>query len=179
MWLFDQTLVFVLPFISLTFFLAPPLPLLGTTVINSACAQNHSLDNIEHVPAGYCPALPCMYAVHVEVAACHASQLPTKTPLDILVGYLFAITVLAVNGNPGPIALHYTTDITYGVYAIPCFTLSRSIIRYQYIYIYTVYIYIYIYIYISAPLIQVAPPGYFTHISITTPIVSALKNYYR
>jgi hypothetical protein len=26
--------------------------------------------------------------------------------------------------------------------------------------------------------IKVRPPGYFTHISITTPIVSALKNYY-
>jgi hypothetical protein len=32
--------------------------------------------------------------------------------------------------------------------------------------------------YISAPLIRVGPPGYFTHIPITTPIVSALKNYY-
>jgi hypothetical protein len=31
---------------------------------------------------------------------------------------------------------------------------------------------------ISATLIQVRPPGYFTHVSITTPIVSALKNYY-
>jgi hypothetical protein len=28
------------------------------------------------------------------------------------------------------------------------------------------------------PLIRVRPPGYFTHISITTPIVPALKNYY-
>jgi hypothetical protein len=27
--------------------------------------------------------------------------------------------------------------------------------------------------------IQVGPPGYFTNISITTPIVPALKNYYR
>jgi hypothetical protein len=27
----------------------------------------------------------------------------------------------------------------------------------------------------SAPLIQVGPPGYFIHISITTPIVSALN----
>ncbi len=27
-------------------------------------------------------------------------------------------------------------------------------------------------------LIQVRPPDYFTHISITAPIVSALKNYY-
>jgi hypothetical protein len=27
--------------------------------------------------------------------------------------------------------------------------------------------------------IQVRPPGYFTHVSITTPIVSALKNYYK
>jgi hypothetical protein len=27
--------------------------------------------------------------------------------------------------------------------------------------------------------IQVGPPGYFTNVSITTPIVSALKNYYR
>jgi hypothetical protein len=32
--------------------------------------------------------------------------------------------------------------------------------------------------YISAPLIRVGPPGFFTHISITTPIVSAFKNYY-
>jgi hypothetical protein len=33
---------------------------------------------------------------------------------------------------------------------------------------------------ISVPLFQVGPPGYFTHISITTPIViaSALKSYY-
>jgi hypothetical protein len=31
----------------------------------------------------------------------------------------------------------------------------------------------------SVTLIQVAPPGYFVYISITTPIVSALKNYYR
>ena len=29
------------------------------------------------------------------------------------------------------------------------------------------------------PLIQVGPPGSFVHVSITTPIVSALKNYYR
>jgi hypothetical protein len=33
--------------------------------------------------------------------------------------------------------------------------------------------------YISVAVIQVRPPGYFTNISITTPIVSALKNYYR
>jgi hypothetical protein len=26
--------------------------------------------------------------------------------------------------------------------------------------------------------IQVGPPGHFTHVSITTPVVSALKNYY-
>jgi hypothetical protein len=32
---------------------------------------------------------------------------------------------------------------------------------------------------ISVALIQVRPPGYFTNISITTLIVSALKNYYR
>ena len=31
---------------------------------------------------------------------------------------------------------------------------------------------------ISVPFIQGGPPGYFTHVSITTPIVSALKNYY-
>jgi hypothetical protein len=30
----------------------------------------------------------------------------------------------------------------------------------------------------SVPLIQVAPPGYFVHVSVTTPVVSALKNYY-
>jgi hypothetical protein len=30
----------------------------------------------------------------------------------------------------------------------------------------------------SVPLFQVRPPGYFTHISISTPIVTALKNYY-
>jgi hypothetical protein len=30
----------------------------------------------------------------------------------------------------------------------------------------------------SAAFIQVGPPGYFTHISITTPVVSALKNYF-
>jgi hypothetical protein len=32
---------------------------------------------------------------------------------------------------------------------------------------------------ISVPVIRVGPPGYFIHVSITTPIVSALKNYYR
>jgi hypothetical protein len=32
---------------------------------------------------------------------------------------------------------------------------------------------------ISVPLIRVGPPGHFIHISITTPVVSALKNYYR
>jgi hypothetical protein len=32
---------------------------------------------------------------------------------------------------------------------------------------------------ISVAFIQGTPPGYFTHVSITTPIVSALKNYYR
>jgi hypothetical protein len=31
----------------------------------------------------------------------------------------------------------------------------------------------------SVPLIQVGPLRYFIHISITTPIVYALKNYYR
>jgi hypothetical protein len=31
----------------------------------------------------------------------------------------------------------------------------------------------------SLAFIRVGPPGYFTHITITTPIVSALKNYYR
>jgi hypothetical protein len=31
---------------------------------------------------------------------------------------------------------------------------------------------------IPVPLIRVGPPGYFIHISITTPVVSALKNYY-
>jgi hypothetical protein len=31
----------------------------------------------------------------------------------------------------------------------------------------------------SVAVFQGKPPGYFTHISITTPIVSALKNYYR
>ena len=31
---------------------------------------------------------------------------------------------------------------------------------------------------ISVPLIRVGPPGYFIHVSITKPIVSALKNYY-
>jgi hypothetical protein len=48
------------------------------------------------------------------------------------------------------------------------------------------YIYIYIYIYIcryesfniSVNKIQVTPLGCFTHISITTPIVPALKTYY-
>jgi hypothetical protein len=33
-------------------------------------------------------------------------------------------------------------------------------------------------IYMSVGLIGFGPPSYFTHISITTPIVSALKNYY-
>jgi hypothetical protein len=33
--------------------------------------------------------------------------------------------------------------------------------------------------FISVPLFQVGPPGYFTHNSITTPIATALKNYYR
>ena len=32
---------------------------------------------------------------------------------------------------------------------------------------------------ISVALIQVRPPGYFINISVTTPVVSALKNYYR
>ena len=32
--------------------------------------------------------------------------------------------------------------------------------------------------YMSVPLIRVGPPVYFIHISITTPVVSALKNYY-
>ena len=31
---------------------------------------------------------------------------------------------------------------------------------------------------ISVTVIRVGPPGYFTHVSTTTPIVSALKNYY-
>jgi hypothetical protein len=31
---------------------------------------------------------------------------------------------------------------------------------------------------ISVTLIRVGPPGYFIHVSITTPIVSASKNYY-
>ena len=31
---------------------------------------------------------------------------------------------------------------------------------------------------LSVPLIRAGPPGYFIHISITTPVVSALKNYY-
>ena len=30
----------------------------------------------------------------------------------------------------------------------------------------------------SVTLIRVGPPGYFVHVSITTPVVSALKNYY-
>jgi hypothetical protein len=34
-------------------------------------------------------------------------------------------------------------------------------------------------IYMPVAFIQVRPPGYFTNVSITTPIVSALKNYYR
>jgi hypothetical protein len=34
------------------------------------------------------------------------------------------------------------------------------------------------YLYISAPLFQVGPPGCFVHVSITTPVVSAFKNYY-
>jgi hypothetical protein len=38
--------------------------------------------------------------------------------------------------------------------------------------------YIYIYIYISLTLIRLRPPSYFTHISITTLIASALKNHY-
>jgi hypothetical protein len=29
----------------------------------------------------------------------------------------------------------------------------------------------------SVPVFQVGPPGYFIHVSITTPIVTALKNY--
>jgi hypothetical protein len=32
---------------------------------------------------------------------------------------------------------------------------------------------------ISAPVVQVGPLGYFVNISITTPIASALKNYYK
>jgi hypothetical protein len=31
---------------------------------------------------------------------------------------------------------------------------------------------------ISVTLIRVGPPGYFIHVSITTPIASAMKNYY-
>ena len=34
-------------------------------------------------------------------------------------------------------------------------------------------------VYISVPLFQVGPPGHFKHISITTPAVTALTNYYR
>jgi hypothetical protein len=30
----------------------------------------------------------------------------------------------------------------------------------------------------SVTAIRVRPPGYFTHVSITTPVVSASKNYY-
>ena len=33
--------------------------------------------------------------------------------------------------------------------------------------------------YIYQSLFQVGPPGHFKHISITTPTVTALKNYYR
>jgi hypothetical protein len=40
------------------------------------------------------------------------------------------------------------------------------------------FVYIYLYLYISVTVIRVGPPGHFTHISITTPIVPALKNYY-
>jgi hypothetical protein len=32
--------------------------------------------------------------------------------------------------------------------------------------------------YIAAAVIRVGPPGYFTHVSITTPIAPALKNCY-
>jgi hypothetical protein len=35
------------------------------------------------------------------------------------------------------------------------------------------------YVCMSVTFIQVGPPGYFVYVSITTPIVSALKNYYR
>jgi hypothetical protein len=42
-----------------------------------------------------------------------------------------------------------------------------------------IYYILYIYIYLSVPVIRVGPPGYFIHISIATPIVPALKNYYR
>ena len=38
--------------------------------------------------------------------------------------------------------------------------------------------YLYMHVHTSVNLIQVGPPGYFIHISITTPIVSALKSYY-
>jgi hypothetical protein len=34
-------------------------------------------------------------------------------------------------------------------------------------------------VWISMAVIRVRPPGYFTHVSITMPIPSALKNYYR
>ena len=30
----------------------------------------------------------------------------------------------------------------------------------------------------SVPLFRVGPPGHFIHVPITTPVVSALKNYY-
>jgi hypothetical protein len=30
----------------------------------------------------------------------------------------------------------------------------------------------------SVPVFRVGPPGYFAHVSITTPVVSAWKNYY-
>ena len=89
----------------------------------------------------------------------------------------------AVNGEFLIIQLHFCHN-TMAHAAVPCntHTVCRYVYIYQYIYIYVYYIlymYIYIYIYnISVTLIRVWHPGYFTRISITTPIASALKNYY-
>ena len=39
-------------------------------------------------------------------------------------------------------------------------------------------LYIITYTHTSVTVIRFRPPGYFAHVSITTPVVSALKNYY-
>jgi hypothetical protein len=69
-------------------------------------------------------------------------------------------------------ALHGTVQVPYGITRYGtvefCVLRSTALYRYRAVEYYT-------YIHTSAPLIQVEPPGYFIHISITTPIARALK----
>jgi hypothetical protein len=76
-------------------------------------------------------------------------------------------------------AVYYThTHIYIYIYIYIYIVLYYILYIYIYIYIY-IFIYIYIYIYISPPNSSWSPGVFYTaYISITTPIVSALKNYY-